>query len=41
MIPFFICAVLIVLLGLFTLYPPNTLLFVDLSSAGAWFPLPC
>lgn len=41
MIPIFICAVLIVLLGLFTLYPPNTLLFVDLSSAGAWFPLPC
>ena len=29
------------LLGLFTLWPPQTLLFADLSSAGAWLLLPC
>ena len=33
--------VLALLLVLFTLWPPQTLLFADLSSAGAWFPLPC
>ena len=25
----------------FTLYPPDCILFADLSAAGAWVPLPC
>ena len=33
--------VLAVMIPLFTLYPPNRILFADLSAAGAWFPLPC
>ena len=41
MIPVFAAVLLVVLIGLFTLWPPQTLLFADLSSAGAWFPLPC
>ena len=34
----------VLLLGMvvfFTLYPPDHILFADLSAAGAWFPLPC
>lgn len=31
----------IVMIALFTLYPPQLMLFADLSAAGAWFPLPC
>ena len=34
----------VLLLGMvavFTLYPPDCILFADLSAAGAWFPLPC
>ena len=40
-IPILLTVLLILLVGLFTLWPPQTLLFADLSSAGAWFPLPC
>ena len=40
-LPLLACALLIFLTGLFTLWPPQGLLFADLSAAGAWFPLPC
>ena len=33
--------VLILLLALFTLSPPEPLLFVDLSGADTWSQLPC
>ena len=29
------------LIGGFTLYPPQGLLFRDLSAVGSWLPLPC
>ena len=29
------------LLAAFTLWPPEHILFVDLSSASAWFQIPC
>lgn len=32
---------LILMTALFTLYPPDHILFADLSAAGAWLPLPC
>lgn len=34
-------AALVLLIGLFTLWPPQSILFADLSAAGAWLPLPC
>ena len=36
-----LAAVLAVLLGLFTLWPPESALFADLSAAGVWYELPC
>ena len=33
--------VLGVCIGVFTLWPPEHILFVDLSSASAWFQIPC
>ena len=30
-----------VLIALFTLWPPDHILFLDLSRAGAWYQLPC
>lgn len=35
------CLALVLMTALFTLYPPDLILFADLSAAGAWFPLPC
>lgn len=35
-----VVVVLGVIIALFTLWPPEGLLFADLSTAGAWFPLP-
>ena len=32
---------LALMIALFTLYPPDHILFADLSAAGAWLPLPC
>ncbi len=32
---------LLVMVAVFTLYPPDFILFADLSAAGAWYPLPC
>lgn len=32
---------LALLIGWFTLYPPEGLLFRDLSAVGSWLPLPC
>lgn len=32
---------LLLMILLFTLYPPDMILFRDLSAAGAWLPLPC
>ena len=29
------------LIGWFTLYPPEGLLFRDLAAVGSWLPLPC
>ena len=40
-LPVIVSAVLGVLIGLFTLWPPEHILFVDLSSASAWFQIPC
>lgn len=34
-------AVLAALIAWFTLYPPEGLLFRDLSAVGSWLPLPC
>lgn len=36
-----ITLVLILMTAFFTLYPPQCILFADLSAAGAWLPLPC
>ena len=33
--------VLALLIGWFTLYPPEGLLFRDLAAVGSWLPLPC
>lgn len=41
LIPVAAVVVLALLIMLFTLWPPQLILFADLSSAGAWFPLPC
>lgn len=41
MLPVAIVLVLGILIGLFTLWPPEHILFVDLSSASAWFQIPC
>lgn len=40
-IPVALTVLLGLLLGLFTLWPPEHVLFADLSVAGAWLPLPC
>ncbi len=36
-----LAALLVACVALFTLYPPDMILFRDLSAAGAWLPLPC
>ena len=41
MIPVAAVFVLGVLFAVFTLWPPEHILFVDLSSASAWFQIPC
>lgn len=41
MLPALLAAGLAVLIALFTLWPPEGLLFADLSSAGVWYRLPC
>lgn len=41
MLPVAAVLVLGVLIALFTLWPPAHILFVDLSSASAWFQIPC
>ena len=40
-LPVVLVVVLGLLIALFTLWPPQSLLFADLSFAGAWLPLPC
>ena len=40
-LPILGAAALGILFALFTLWPPQHLLFADLSSAGAWFQIPC
>lgn len=40
-LPILAAAVLAILIGWFTLYPPEGLLFRDLAAAGSWLPLPC
>ena len=41
LLPILVAAVLALLIGWFTLYPPEGLLFRDLSAVGSWLPLPC
>ena len=41
LLPILAAAVLALLIGWFTLYPPEGLLFRDLSAVGSWLPLPC
>ncbi len=40
-LPILIAIALGLLIGWFTLYPPEGLLFQDLSAVGSWLPLPC
>lgn len=40
-LPILAAAVLAILIGWFTLYPPEGLLFRDLAATGSWLPLPC
>ena len=41
MLPVGAVLVLGILIAVFTLWPPEHILFVDLSSASAWFQIPC
>ncbi|MCI9155356.1 MAG: hypothetical protein HFF44_00265 [Lawsonibacter sp.] len=41
LLPILAAAVLAALIGWFTLYPPEGLLFRDLAAVGSWLPLPC
>ena len=41
LLPIAAVIVLALLIGWFTLYPPEGLLFRDLSAVGSWLPLPC
>lgn len=41
MLPIAVTAALVLLIGWFTLYPPEGLLFRDLAAVGSWLPLPC
>lgn len=40
-LPILAAAILAILIGWFTLYPPEGLLFRDLAATGSWLPLPC
>ena len=40
-LPILAAIALALLIGWFTLYPPEGLLFRDLSAVGSWLPLPC
>ena len=40
-LPVLAALALALLIGWFTLYPPEGLLFRDLSAVGSWLPLPC
>lgn len=41
MVPILAVIILGLLIGWFTLYPPEGLLFRDLAAVGSWLPLPC
>ena len=41
MLPVGAVLILGILIAAFTLWPPEHILFVDLSSASAWFQIPC
>jgi len=41
LLPIAAAVLLALLIGWFTLYPPEGLLFRDLSTVGSWLPLPC
>lgn len=41
LLPVLAAAGLALLIGWFTLYPPEALLFRDLAAVGSWLPLPC
>lgn len=41
MLPILVTVLLALLIGWFTLYPPEGLLFRDLAAVGSWLPLPC
>ena len=40
-LPIIAAVILALLIGWFTLYPPEGLLFRDLAAVGSWLPLPC
>ena len=40
-IPILVVVVLAGLIGVFTLWPPDNILFVDLSGANTWAQIPC
>lgn len=41
LLPIAAAVLLALLIGWFTLYPPEGLLFRDLAAVGSWLPLPC
>ncbi len=41
MLPFALTVIVGAMIAVFTLAPPDHILFVDLSSASAWFQIPC
>ena len=41
LLPIVFALVIALLIGWFTLYPPEGLLFRDLAAVGSWLPLPC
>ena len=41
LLPIAVTVLLALLIGWFTLYPPEGLLFRDLAAVGSWLPLPC
>ena len=41
MVPILLVVVMGILIALFTLWPPDHILFIDLSKTGAWYQIPC
>ena len=41
MVPILLVVGMGILIALFTLWPPDHILFIDLSKTGAWYQIPC